>query len=139
MPPAPDEWGVMPNPNIVQLQKARLAMGKTMQDLVKQTKGLEAALKSQGDPQGSQALKLLRASMKEANVHVLDALDDALKESDANKRNQLYQGAARTAQQFVRTLTGNPYLRDIEHNQIFPVTAVSVMARQLQSLAQLLH
>jgi hypothetical protein len=129
----------MPNPNIVQLQKARLAMGKTMQDLVKQTQGLEKALKAHGNAQAGQALKLLRGAMKEANEHVLNALDDALKESDGNKRNQLYQGAAKTAQQFVQLLRSNPQLRDIEHNEVFPVPAAPAMASQLQSLSQMLH
>jgi DNA anti-recombination protein RmuC len=112
---------------MVQLQKARLALTKAMQDLNKQLGAVENAIKSHPDKQGGRQLgsasTKLRTSLKDANKRLADSLDKALSESDAAKRTKLYDIARRTSQDLVKVLEDR-LSKGLEHNPLdVPVSA----------------
>ena len=125
-------------PNLVELQKLRLGMNKTMQELVKQTKGLEVALKQHADATLDAGLKEVRKVMKAADGAVLKGLDKALNEADPNKKQVQYKSVAKTAHDFVDLLEKDKRIRAIEDNPFFSVTSATALSKQLQSLIKMI-
>jgi uncharacterized protein HemY len=123
-------------PNIVQVQKARLATNKAMQDLSKQIEALERAIKTHPDTAAlGTALTKLSRGLKTANKDLVASLDKALSESDGAKRAKLYDVARRTSQEFLKLLDKDPLARQIEQNPLgVPVPARTGMMKALVAL-----
>lgn len=125
-------------PNLVELQKLRLAMNKSLQELSKQTTGLEKALRGHGDASLSGAVHKLRQGLKAADARLVDSLDKALNESDPGKRTALYATAGRTAREFLKLIDGDPAVKQVETNPLSPVPARAAVAKVLTALTRLL-
>jgi hypothetical protein len=125
-------------PNLVELQKLRLSMNRALQDLNKQTTALDKALRSHGDASLSGGLQKLRQALKAADTRLVDSLDKALNESDPGKRDALYDTAGRAAREFLKLLSSDPLVKQIERNQVSPVPAVSAVVKVLTPMTRVL-
>jgi hypothetical protein len=125
-------------PNLVELQKLRLSMSRTLQELSKQTTTLDKALRGHGDASLSGALQKLRQGLKAADARLVDSLDKALTQSDPGKRTALYATAGRTAREFLKLVGSDPLVKQVETNPVSPVPALAAMAKVLTAMTRLL-
>ena len=125
-------------PNLVELQKVRLTMTKTLQELVKQTAALEKALRGHADPSLGRAVQKLCQILKDSDARLMSSLDKALTESDQGKRAALYATAGKSAREFLKFLDTDPAMKQLETNQLSPVPARAAMSKVLTAMARVL-
>lgn len=125
-------------PSIVELQKVRLTMTKTLQELDKQTTALEKALRSHADASVGRAVQKLRQTLKAVNAQLVDSLDKALNQSDQAKRDALYATAGRSAREFLKFLINDPLMKQLETNPVSPVPARTAMVKVLTAMTRVL-
>lgn len=125
-------------PKITEVQKLRLALASSMQDLKKQTVALETALKGADEPGMAVDVKKLRAAIKAAQTQLVDELDKALSESNDAKRAPLYKNAAKASDSFLTLLSRDARISALEDNPVLPVPAIAAMAKILGPLTRAL-
>jgi hypothetical protein len=125
-------------PNLVELQKLRLTMGKTIQEFAKQTAALEKALGAHADAALRNEVEKLRPAGLKGAHRLDDSLDKALNESDPRKRAALYSAAGKNARDVLKFINGDPRARQIDKNPISPVPARAALAKVPTAMTRLL-
>jgi 2',3'-cyclic-nucleotide 2'-phosphodiesterase (5'-nucleotidase family) len=125
-------------PNVVQLQKVRLTLNKTMQEFGKQVATLEKSLTRDPNPALTGGIKQVRQAVKAMNERVIETLDKALSESEPRKREALYDAAGKAAREFLKFVDADARIKSLADNPISPVPARAALTKVLTAMTRVL-